>query len=296
MLGSPAFMGQALFPEFFVLKESDKYYTYKDRESLRRLDSRRAIGDPSREIDFKPSTETYSCEEYSLSKLLADRLMRNADSPTRLREVALRLIREWIDRDLEADIIKAVTQGGLDAATPSVKWDAGSGTIDIEGDIDTGKLAIQNNGGGIANTILFNTGVKNAIKTDSTVRNLLRYTVTGFAGKELVVNGELPPVLWGLKINVAGAVENTGLIGAADSISTMWGNHAIIAQVDSAPSLESKTLGLQFTVRQGGTRGAPLVKTFRDERRAGTRYEMSMLKDNKIVATQCGYNLHSVLT
>ena len=295
-LGSPDFKGQALFPEFFVLKESDKFYTYKDREELRRISTKRAIGDPSREVDFKPSTESYSCEEYALSKLLADRLLRNADSPTRLRENTLSKTRKWIDRDLEAEIIEAVTNGGLSAATPSVKWDASSGTIDIEGDIDTGKLVIARASGAIANTILFNIPVKNAIKTDSTVRNLLRYTVTGFEGKELVVNGELPPVLWGLRINVAGAVENTGNIGAADSISDMWGNHAIIAFVDPSPGLDSMTLGLQFTVRQGGTLGAPMVKTWREEKRAGTMYETSMLKDNKIVATACGYNLHSVLT
>ena len=295
-LSSPAFKGQSLLPEFFVTKEADKYYTWTNRESLRRINTKRAMGDPSREVDVKPGNASFDCQEYALSKILPDRLVAIADSATNLRMHTVAASQEWVERDLESDIIFEVTQnGGLTGSTPTVKWDATSGTIVIEDNLDTAKQAIEDNAGAIANTIVFNTKVKDAVKTDSTLRDLIRYTITGTQGKELLISGELPPVMFGLRIEVAGAVENTANIGATSVISKVWPNSAIIAFVDPAPSLESKTLGLTFTVKKGGN-GAGTVKTWRDEKRNGTFYEVSMIKDPVIVASSCGYNFHSVLT
>ena len=295
-LGNPAYVGLDLYPEFIVNNESDKYYTYKSREGLSRINTKRADGAPSATFDFKPSTETYTCQEQSLSKLLTDRKLANADSPTRLRENTLRIIREFIDGDHEFDIVDEVTnKGGLSGSTPAVKWDATSGTIVIETNLDTAKQGVLDNSGAVANTLIINDQIKDVVKKNSTIRDLIRYTIQGNGGAQLLVSVELPPVMFGLRIVVAAARHNTANLGQTASISRVWGSHAIVAYVDPNPGLDSKTLGLTFTVRGAG-KGAPTIKTWREEKLGGTMYEMSIIRVAKTVASACGYNLHSVLT
>ncbi len=294
-LGSPAYKGMVFFPEYMVQNETDKYYVYKDREGLRRVNTKRAIGDESRTFDFKPSTESYTCEEFSLHKLVPDRILNNADSATRVVANSLRLIRQYLDGDLEHDIKEIVTNtGGLTSAAPAVKWNASSGTIVIEANIDVGKQAIRDNSGKIANNILIEGNVKDVVKKNSTVRDLIRYTIQGSSGQQLLVSGELPPVLWGMKVTVAEAIEDTAIRGQTASISQIWSEHVILAFIDPNPTIDSATLGLNFRVRGGG-RGAPTVKRWREEKRNGTIHEMSIIQVPKVVASQCGYNLYDVL-
>ena len=79
------------------------------------------------------------------------------------------------------------------------------------------------NAGVEPNAILLAENVKDVVKRDSTLRDLIRYVVTGGPGnRELLTNGELPPVLFNLAVIIAGATEDTAfsvayaaLLGAA---------------------------------------------------------------------------------
>jgi hypothetical protein len=281
-----------LFPDYPVKKESDKYFVYKDREGLLRMDTKRADGDESREFDFKPSTENYACQEMAMKKLLTTRTMSNSDQPTKLKSRAVRVAKEYVDGDHEHDAKAAATDSGITGSTPAVKWDA-SASVVIEANLDTAKQSITNTSGAIANTLLFDDIVKDVVKKDSTLRNLIRYTIQGSGGQQLLVSGELPPVLFGLKVNVAGARYNTAQKGATASISRIWANHCIVAYVDPNPSIDSMTFGLNFVVRGAGAGGT--VVTWFDSKKRGTYYEYSKIQVQKVVATMCGYNLHSVL-
>ncbi|MBT5305999.1 MAG: hypothetical protein HOL31_13085 [Candidatus Scalindua sp.] len=296
VLTNPAFKALELYPEFFVKNESDKYYVYKNREGLSRLNVKRADGTESNTFDFKPTTESYICQEQALHKILTDRKMNNADSPTRLRANAVRLIQSFIDLDHEFDVMDEVSSlAGLTGSTPAVKWNAGSGTINIEGDLDTAKQSILDESGAVANKVLFNDQIKDVVKKDSTLRNLIRYTIQGDGGQRLLVDGELPPVMFNLKIVVAASRYNTAQLGQTPSISRIWDSRAIVGFVDPSPGEESRTLGLTFTVRGAGV-GSGTVKTWRDNPKSGTVYEISKIRVAKTVASGCGYNLHSVLT
>lgn len=295
-LGNPAFVGGQLFPEFPVKRETDTYFKWVNREYLRHMSTKRARGSKSREVDFKPTTDTYKCEEYALSKFLDNRTLDDAESPVRLIPNTISFLKLWTDLDYEKDVVNATTKGGLSNSTPSVKWDATSGTITIENNLDTAKTSIRQNGGGIANTVLFNDTIKNAVKKDDTLRNLIRYTITGSGGQALLVNGELPPVLFGLRVVVSGSVEDTSKEGQSASISEVWPNSAIVAYVDPNPGMETKTFGITFAKKVPGTGVTSAVKTWLEPGRDGKMYEVAMIKVPKVVASQCGYNLHSVLT
>ena len=79
-----AFVAEEVFPVVPVVKESDVYYTFS-REELRDVDTLRAAGARAKEVDWIPSTASYTAEEYALRHLLPDRIIANADSPVRRR-------------------------------------------------------------------------------------------------------------------------------------------------------------------------------------------------------------------
>jgi len=283
------FVADKVLPVLPVVKESDKYYIFS-REELKEKDTHRAIGAESNEVDWDVSTGTYSCEAYALKKLVPDRIVRNSDAPIRPRITTMNKLLKWINLGYEKRVKDLVTGGSLSHANPSPKWDGTSPTI--ESDIDGAKASIRLNAGVEPNTILMNDQVKDVVKKDSTIRNLIRYTITGSGGQELLVNGDLPPVLFGLKVTLAMAAEDTAQQGQTASYSRIWPDDVLISYVEPAPSLEALTLGYTFRVSQGGV----VVKTWREEAREGDMIEPQIIQDEKLVATACGYILDDVLT
>lgn len=283
-----AFVADILLPVVKVQKESDKYYIFS-REELKEVDTHRAIGAPSNEADWDVSTGTYSCEGYALSKLVADRMVTNADAPIRPKITSMEKLMKWIMLGYEKRVMQLITGGSLTSVNPNPKWDGTSPTI--ESDVDGAKAAIRLAAGVEPNTICFNDQVKDVVKRDSTVRNLIRYTIAGSGGQELLVNGDLPPVLWGLKVTLAMAAQDTAKKGQTESYSRIWPDDVLIAYVEPAPSLDALSLGYTFRTTNG-----IVVRSWREEARRGEMVEPEVIQDEKLVATEAGYILDDVLT
>jgi len=284
------FVADMVFPIVPVVKESDKYYIF-GREELKEVDTHRAVGTASNEIDWDVTTGSYSAEEYSLRKLLADRTVRNADAPIRPRITTMNKLMRLIMLGYEKRVMNLVTGSALASyrSNPTIKWDGTSPTI--ESDVDTAKASVRLNAGVEPNRILMNDQVKDVVKRDSTVRNLIRYTIQGSAGQELLVNGDLPPVLWNLAVTLAMAAEDTAKKGATASISRIWPDDVLVWYAEPSPSLEALSLGYTFRVI-----GGSVVKTWRDEERDGEMIQPSIIQAEKMVATAAGYLLDNVLT
>jgi len=281
-----AFVADFVFPILPVKNESDKYYIF-NREEMREVDTHRAIGAESNEVEWDVSDAAYLCEEYALSKLIADRTVNNADSPIRPKATTINKIMKWIQLGHEKRVMNLVTGGGVSGSIPTIKWDETSATI--EDDIDTAKASISLNAGVIANRLLMNDQVKDVFKKDSTIRNLIRYTIQGNGGQELLVNGELPPVVFGLKTVVAGSAENTAKEGATDVVARIWPDDVLVSFVEEAPDLQACTLGYTFMSQ------APQTISWRVDSRKGNKYEVSLVEDERLIATAAGYLLDNVL-
>lgn len=282
------YVSEMIFPVVPVVKESDKYYIF-GREELREHDTKRGLGAEAKEFDWSTSTSNYQAEEYSLRHLVPDRIINNSDAPIRPLMRATRKLQDAIMLTTELRVKNLVTNGGLTGSTPvsGKKWNESG--AEIETNLDTAKQTIGQNAGVLANTILMNTEVKDAFKKDATIRNLIRYTIQGNGGQQLLVSGELPPIIFGLKPVIAEGVQNTAKKGQSDSISRIWPNIALVCFVDPDPDIEAISLGYQFRV------GDWVVLRYRVDVRKGEMVEPSVIQDEKIVSTGAGYLLHSVL-
>ena len=278
-LRNRAFVAEEVFPVIPVVKESDLYYTFS-REEIRDVDTRRAQGALAKEIEWVPSTATYVAEEYALRHLLTDRIVGNADVPVRPRLNTVAKLMKWIMLGQEKRIQAIAQASGNSVATVAVapKWDGTSPTI--EKDIDTAKDSIRNNAGVEPNAILLPENVKDVVKRDSTLRDLIRYVINSGAGnKELLMNGELPPVMFNLAIIIAGAVEDTSKLGQASTIAKIWNDAVPIFYREQAVSLDALTWGYIMRAQN------PIVTSYRDEARKGEWIEASILQAEELVTS-----------
>lgn len=289
-LRNRAFVAEEVFPVVPVLKESDVYYTFS-REELRDVDTLRAAGALAKEVEWLPGTATYTAEENALRHLLPDRIVNNADIPVRPRMNTVSKLMKWIMLGVEKRV-QAIAQNTANAvATVAVspKWDGTSPTI--EKDIDTAKDSIRNNAGVEPNAILLAENVKDVVKRDSTLRDLIRYVINlGTGNRELLINGELPPVLFNLAIIIAGATEDTSRIGASSSISKVWNDNVPVFYREPAVSLEALSWGYIMRVQN------QIVKAYRDEHRNGEYIEASIIQAEELVTSNAAVILTDVLS
>ena len=284
-----AFVGEMVFPVLPVIKESDRYYTFS-REELRELDSRRAAGAQAKEVDWIPATSTYNAEEFAMRHLLPDRIVANADAPVRPRINTTAKLMKWLMLGQEKRI-QTICQDTANVQTTvaaSPKWDGTSPTI--EKDIDTAKDNVRNNSGAEPNAILLAENVKDVVKRDTTLRDLIRYVINlGPGNQALLTSGELPPVMFNLAIIVAGAVEDTSKIGASASIAKIWLDSVPVFYREQAPSLDGLTWGMIMRVQ------TPIITAYRDESRKGEWIEASLIEAEELVTSNCANLITDVL-
>lgn len=284
------FIADDVFPIVPVVKESDLYYTFS-REELRDVDTLRQPGALAKEVEWVPSTAAYLAKEYAMRHLLPDRIVNNSDAPVRPRINTVAKLMKWIQLGAEKRIQAVCQNSGNAVATvaASPKWDGTSPMI--ERDIDTAKDSVRNNAGVEPNAIVFAENVKDVVKRDSTLRDLIRYVINlGAGNRDLLINGELPPVMFNLAIIIAGAVEDTSNPGASSSISKIWNDAVPVFYREMAPSLDAVTWGFQMRVQQA------LVTTYRDEPRKGEWIEASVIQAEELVTTSAAVLITDVLS
>ena len=289
-LRNRAFVAEQVFPVVPVMKESDVYYTFS-REELRDVDTLRAAGALAKEVEWVPATATYTAQEYALRHLLPDRIVNNADSPVRPRLNTTAKLMKWIMLGIEKRIQAVAQNSGNVIATvaPSPKWDGTSPTI--EKDIDTAKDSIRNNAGVEPNCILFAENVKDVVKRDSTLRDLIRYVIgLGDGNRQLLMDGELPPVIFNLIPIIAGATEDTSKMGASSSISKIWNDAVPVFYREQAVSLDALSWGYIMRVQN------QIVKSYRDEHRNGEYIEASIIQAEQLVTSNAAVLITDVLS
>ena len=283
-----AYVAERIFPVVNVVKESDVYYVFR-KEGLVTEDALRAAGAEAREIEWDVDQATYTAQEYALRHLVTDRVMNNADTAIRPKITATqkltdKLLLGW-ERRLALLVQNQANLVSGSAATPAIKWDGTSPTI--ESNIDTAKNTVRIACGTEPTSIVIPYAVMLAIKRDTTVRDLIRYTVPN---GELLRNGDLPPVIWNLETIIAGTVRNSANEGATATLVDVWTDNVLVFYKEATPSLDALSLGYTFRVNQFTT------KSYREEKRGGDMVEVSHIQTERVVANDAGYLITDVLS
>jgi hypothetical protein len=269
-----------------VAKEAGEYFRWNRADAARVPNSLRADGAESNTLSFDlDSSGTYRVHEYALKTKITDRQRANADSVLKLEQAKTMRVKDLVELGLEQRVATLLTTSGSYASTNRVtltgtdQWNNAAYAGSIESVIDTAKEAVRTQTLGLdPDTIIIPSAVAKVIKRDAGIRELIKYTHA-----ELLVDGDLPPVLFGMRVVIPKAVNATSRKGATDVIADVWGKHVVLTVSNGGGMVDVPTFGKIFQM------GAPVVKTWRKEELSADFYEYSMMTDEVITSNVAGY-------
>jgi len=276
-----------VMPTREVAKDEFQYMIWNLRDFIQgtQFDSRRAPAAPStRSINPAGTWVTGNVHERSLVDGLPDEVINNAASGVRMEEAVIRRLTNALRLEIEYELMGLLTDTAtIGYDTPTVKWDASTGTITIEADIDTGRERFIKACGFEPTHILLPPAVANAVKRDSTVRDLRKYTEPN-----LIQAGGLPPVLFGLNVVVPGAIQDTANPAAAASVARVWStDKAVLLYVDPSAATDPTAMTSVMRFASAASVGENFVaRSWRnaDPSRQLTEYQVMAFDDIQLVA------------
>lgn len=262
-------------------------------DAARIPNSLRANGAESNTLSFSLDTNgTYRVHEYALKTQVTDRDRANADSVLRLEQAKTMRVKDLVELSLEQRVATLLTTQANYASTNRVQlsstsqWNNASFIGSIESDIDTGKEAIRQQTLGLdPDTIIIPSAIAKVIKRDDQIRELIKYTHA-----DLLVDGDLPPMLWGMKVIIPKAVNVTSRKGnSTQTIADVWGKHVVMLVSNGGGVVDVPTFGKIFQ------QGTEVVKTWRKEELSADFYEYAVMTDEVITASAAGYLIEDAI-
>jgi hypothetical protein len=282
---------EKIFPVVRVTTTNGKFYKFGNAEGVRDdYDLRRAPNSESQEIRRSYTEDNYACEQIGLREPVSDEEMDNADrAAIDPEQDAMALVTKKIKlyriRKLLGIIFSATYMTNNGGA--SYAWNAEE-NVDIEADIDTAKQAVRKNAGVEPNTIVIPPHIAVVMKRNSTLRDLIKHT-----DPTLLVNGELPKVVFNLEVHIPTTIYDSANPGVATPSMAFAAsaNNVLVAYVEKeAPGKRSMSLGYTFRRPIAGSMDIAGFK-YRDDGKHCTYVEGLMEEDQKVVSAACGYLL-----
>lgn len=253
-----AFICQQVFPMVPVDKKSDRYWVYtkddwfRDDAQLRAPNTESAGG--GYDLD---STPTYNCLVYAYHRDIDEQEDANADVPLNMERDATRFVtRKLLLRQEIQFISDYFTTGkwtGSNTGTDltvgagfALTWDDPSSTP-IE-DIQVQQLAILQNTGFEANTLVLGFAVYQKLVRHPDVIDLIKYGAG--PGNPAIANEAALAKIFGVdRVVVAKAVKNTAVKTQGSNTFTgamIAGKHALLCYVNPSPGIMEPTSGYSF--------------------------------------------------
>lgn len=296
MQSQDEFIADKVFSAVPVTKQSDRYFVYDKGNWFRGKAKKRAPSTESAGSGWTlDNTPNYFCDVFAIHKDVDDDTRANADAAIDIDRDAT----EFVTRDLvlkrEIDwaakyFIPSLWTGSSTGSdvTPSILWDsAGSTPI---ADIRTQLRSVKKKTGFRANAVTMGDAVWDTLQDHPDFLERIKYTQTA-----IVVPGLLAAVLGVANVFIGGAVQNTAVEGAADSLAFLFDNDVLLSYAPPRPGLMTPAAGYTFmwNARVGGSMR---ILRFRMEHLKSDRVEGEMAYDQKVVAPELGAFLANVIS
>lgn len=268
-----------VFPEVQVKKSSDLYRVYN--RNFRIPQTKRAAKAEAREHTFEVSSASYVLERHALKDFVSDTEADNYDLADLRAEVTEELS-DVILRRLEKSVLDLMTSTSWSqnlSLSAAQAWNAttGSSSPDPVAHFDTGTTTVVNNSGQKPNNVVMGLATWFAFKNNFQILDRIKYT------SREISEGIAAALIGVDNINVARMSIDTADLGAADSVSAMMNNHALLYYKPSSPGPLKVSAGYTFR------RSVPMTKRWRVEEREADAIEVNMEYLPKVVASLAGF-------
>lgn len=278
------FIADQVIPVLPVVNETDNFYVWDRSGFQRREQTLTPDRSAAREVRPTFSADSYRAERYALATSVSDRERRNSDDQLSLEMAQTMAIANLLRLDIEVRAAALLSKANTSGVTLSgtAQWNNASFTdgvtSSIEYRIDVAKTAIRQALNGREPThIIIPDAVAKVMKRNATVRELIKYTQN-----DLLVNGDLPPTLWGLKVIIPQSMYTTDPEGTAEgsvTYSDVWGGTDVrVLYVNPNPAVMVPATAYQFRVSADDF----AVSQWREDRRKLDLFEVSVTQDIKL--------------
>ncbi len=283
-----------------VRQESGKYATYPRGYWLRDEAEVRPLGGRPVQVGYKVEPGTYAVEEYGLEHTIDDRQRANADGgPYDLDESGVALLEGKMLIKEDRLWASSFFQSGVwtfDIDIAGSSWDPfndeASNPIRM---INYYRRQMQKATGFLPNTIVFGTGVRDALEINSDITDRVKYTQRGVADDELLAS------LFKVRTVVtAGSVYNAAAEGASDDFEFIVDENAMwMGYVEPAPRMNAPTAIARFGwtgLLPGANKAGGVVLRGRDNRARSDWIQNSNAFAYKLVSADLGIFFENVVT
>ncbi|MDD5229905.1 MAG: major capsid protein [Candidatus Marinimicrobia bacterium] len=279
------------FPVVPVSKQTDRYFSYTKGDWFRDEAAKRAPSAESVGSGFTmTSTDTYSCDIWAFHKDIPDQVRANSDAVINNDRDATEFVTQRLLLSRERQFVTTYLSSGVwdttyTGGTDFTAWSDFAGS-DPVGDVTLGLRTVKTNTGYRPNTLIMGGQVWDKLKDHPDILERIKYTQKGIISQDLVAQ-----VFGVQKILVMDAVYNTGVEGAAVSMSQVLGKYALLCYSAPNPSLLAPTAGYIFAWSGYGGRNAYgiTMTRLRNDMTKSDRVEGELAYDMKVISTDLGY-------
>lgn len=297
--GMDGLIGNELFPEVGVMRQSDRYAIIDKGNFLRIPDTTRSPRTKAKRVEFQVSSDRYFADNFALAGEISMEDLQNADNVFGLRSNTTKLVVGDMLRDQEQRIVNIVTSAtNMGSGTILAGADKWSDYVNSDpiGDVTTGHAFIKSRTGLIANVAAMDWDTMKILRRHPDLLDKYK-SAGGFAGGDISM-AQLADALDVDRLLISKAVKENALEGGTSSMTSLWGNNFLLAHIEPGAGQETTTLGLRFVWRPAGF-PADAGVVINQEKGAGTRWvevvETHRFQDEKVVASDLGYLISSTL-
>lgn len=286
-----------VFPVVPVRKQSDLIPAFNQSAWFRDEARIRAPATKSEGGGWTRTTDTYFCHRYSFRTEIPDEVRDNADDNWRLDETGTNLVMRKI-------FMRKEVAFATDFFTPGVWADDEAGGTDFTQwsdyststpflDLTTYQDEIEGRVASEANTLVIGKRPWNALRWHPDLIETIKYTQRGIATEELFRTAAgIDRLFIGRALMTS---DPEGTAEASVTYARIFGNHALLAYVSSAPSLIDPSAGYTFTWNRVPNSLAYVVR-HRDPEREVDIIEGNTYFDQKATVTRAATFLQNVVT
>lgn len=295
--GDDEFIGDQLFPVIQVAKQSDKYYTIEKSAFLRNEETLRAPKTKALRLEFTVNSDSYFADNHALAEENALEDLANADIAIGLRENSARLVATRLRRAQEIRIANLVTSasnlGSGVALSGGDRWSDFISSNPLA-DVRTAHAFLRQTTGLRGNVGLMDWDTWQIVRHHPDLLDLYKHTSGGQLNlDQLAATFTVDKILLG-----QGIIENMPEGSTSSSITNIWSNVFMLAHIEPAAGLKTRTLGLRFNWQPAGFPGAMQIERS-VQAGAGSRkveiVEAGHFQAEKVVAADLGYIITGTL-
>lgn len=289
-MASLPLVGLRLAPVFNTPLHSSQYYIYETSNFTDiPTDIRRSPSAPFKRLNSKLSSDTFVARDYGIEEPIDMMELKlyssffQADKSA--MERAVRVVA--INHELR---VRTAVRALSATATPTVKWNAATGTT-IIADVQAAKNAVQAAIGVDPNLMTIPRDVMNALRVAPEILERYKYTDSGIVSKLQL------EALFEMEIIVSNDNINSAAEGQTASMGGIWSDEVVLSY--SQPSADIKALNFMRTFNWSASDGSGPsgISTFSyDENPIDSRIVRArQFTDEKVVAAGAAYYLSNVL-